>query len=57
MTTIASPQNPRLKALKRLQTKRGRATSGTFLAEGEDLIEAADLAGRRALEGFRHEAH
>lgn len=51
--TIESPQNPRLKALRRLHAKRGRAASGCFLAEGEDLVEAARLAGRPALEGYR----
>jgi TrmH family RNA methyltransferase len=53
MTTIASPQNPRLKALRRLQTKRGRAATGLFLAEGEDLVAAAARAGRPAVEGYR----
>ena len=53
MTQIASPHNPRLKALRRLQTKRERARSGTFPAEGEDLIAAAERAGRPALEGYR----
>jgi TrmH family RNA methyltransferase len=53
MTTIASPHNPKLKALRRLQTKRGRASSARFLAEGEDLVEAAELSGRPALEGYR----
>jgi len=53
MTVIASPQNPRLKALRRLQTKRGRASAGSFLAEGEDLLAAAELAGRPLLEGYR----
>lgn len=53
MTAIASTHNPRLKALRRLQTKRGRAASGRFLAEGEDLLAAAELAGRPALEGYR----
>jgi TrmH family RNA methyltransferase len=53
MTVIASPQNPRLKALRRLQTKRGRAGVGAFLAEGEDLVAAAELAGRPLLEGYR----
>jgi len=53
MTVIASPQNPRLKALRRLQTRRGRAAAHTFLAEGEDLVAAAALAGRPALEGYR----
>jgi TrmH family RNA methyltransferase len=53
MTSIASPHNPRLKALRKLQTKRGRAAAGAFLAEGEDLVQAAALTGRRALEGYR----
>ena len=53
MTTIESPQNPRLKALGKLHTKRGRAAAGRFLAEGEDLVAAAEQAGRPALEGYR----
>jgi RNA methyltransferase, TrmH family len=53
MTTITSPHNPKLKALRRLQTRRGRAAAHTFLAEGEDLVEAAALAGRAPLEGYR----
>ncbi|HEY4896852.1 MAG TPA: RNA methyltransferase [Solirubrobacteraceae bacterium] len=53
MTTIASPQNPRLKALRRLHTRRERARHGRFLAEGEDLLAAAERAGRPALEGYR----
>jgi TrmH family RNA methyltransferase len=53
MSQIASPQNPRLKAIRRLHTKRERARSATFLAEGEDLIAAAQQAGRPALEGYR----
>src|SRR5580692_164 len=53
MSQIASPQNPRLKAVRRLHTKRERARSGTFLAEGEDLIAAAERAGRPVLEGYR----
>ncbi len=53
MSQIASPQNPRLKAVRRLHTRRERARSGTFLAEGEDLVEAAARAGRRALAGYR----
>jgi TrmH family RNA methyltransferase len=40
-TQIASPQNPRLKALRRLQSRR------------EDLIAAAQRAGVQALEGYR----
>jgi RNA methyltransferase, TrmH family len=53
MTTITSPHNPRLKALKRLATRRERERSGRFLAEGEDLVLAAARAGRSPLEGFR----
>jgi TrmH family RNA methyltransferase len=53
MTQIASPQNPRLTALRRLQARRERARSGRFLAEGEDLIAAAERAGVVAVEGFR----
>jgi RNA methyltransferase, TrmH family len=53
MSQIQSPQNPRLKAVRRLHTKRERARSRTFLAEGEDLIAAAERAGRAALEGYR----
>lgn len=53
MTAITSPHNPRLKALRRLQTKRGRELAGRFLAEGEDLIIAAEHAGEAPVEGYR----
>jgi RNA methyltransferase, TrmH family len=53
MTTIVSPQNPRLQGLRRLQRRRERARSGRFLAEGEDLIAAAQDAGWEPLEGYR----
>jgi RNA methyltransferase, TrmH family len=53
MTTIVSTHNPKLKALRRLQTKRGRAATHRFLVEGEDLVAAAASAGRPALEGYR----
>ena len=53
MTAIASPHNPRLQSLRRLRTKRGRAQSGRFFAEGEDLIAAAADAGCAAIEGYR----
>jgi len=53
LSTIASAKNPRLKALRRLHRRRERERSGTFLAEGEDLIAAAELAGWRALDGYR----
>jgi RNA methyltransferase, TrmH family len=50
---IQSPQNPRLKELKRLATRRERQRSGRFIVEGEDLVAAARAAGRDAVEGFR----
>ncbi len=53
MTHIASPNNRRLKSLRRLHTRREREREGRFLAEGEDLIDAARRAGRPALDGFR----
>ncbi len=53
MTHISSPQNPRLKAVRKLRNRRERERSGRFLAEGEDLIAAARAAGRPLLEGFR----
>lgn len=53
MTTITSTHNPRLKALRKLQTRRGRAQSGAFPVEGEDLLHAAARAGREPLEGYR----
>lgn len=53
MTHIISPQNPRLKSLRRLRTRRERERSGRFLAEGEDLVLAARRSGRPALEGYR----
>jgi RNA methyltransferase, TrmH family len=53
MTRIASARNPRMKSLRRLHARAGRARSGTFLAEGEDLIEAAARAGCEPLEGYR----
>jgi TrmH family RNA methyltransferase len=53
MTLIVSPQNPRLRAVRRLRTGRGRERSGTFLAEGEDLVMAAERARRPVLAGYR----
>ncbi len=53
MTTIVSPKNAHLKALRRLHRRRERERSGTFLAEGEDLLSAAELAGWQAVEGYR----
>jgi TrmH family RNA methyltransferase len=53
MTKITSPHNPQLKSVKRLQSKRERARSGMFMAEGEDLVAAAREAGWPAKEGYR----
>jgi RNA methyltransferase, TrmH family len=53
MTEIRSPQNQQLKSVKRLQSKRERARSGMFLAEGEDLVAAAREAEWPAKQGYR----
>jgi TrmH family RNA methyltransferase len=53
MSTITSPHNPHLKELRKLRRRRERERSGRFLAEGEDLIDAATAAGRPALAGYR----
>jgi TrmH family RNA methyltransferase len=47
---ITSPQNPKLKDLRRLQ--RRHKGDGRFVAEGEDLLAAADAAGWQALERY-----
>ncbi|MGC9219727.1 MAG: TrmH family RNA methyltransferase [Solirubrobacteraceae bacterium] len=50
---ITSPHNEKLKELRRLrQRRRDRELSGRFVAEGEDLLVAADAAGWTALERF-----
>jgi TrmH family RNA methyltransferase len=53
MATIVSPHNPRLKSLRRLRSRRERDRRRQFVAEGEDLIEAAARAGWTPLYGFR----
>jgi len=50
--TITSPHNERLKDLRKLQRARGRALTGRFVAEGEDLLAAAEASGWRALERY-----
>lgn len=52
MPPITSPHNERLKELRRLARKRGRDESGRFVAEGEDLLAAADEAGWRPVERY-----
>jgi RNA methyltransferase, TrmH family len=46
---ITSPHNPKLKDLRRLARRR---EDGRFVAEGEDLLTAADAAGWPALERY-----
>jgi TrmH family RNA methyltransferase len=43
---ITSPQNEKLKLIRKLQRKRVREQEGLFVAEGEDLLAAARAAGR-----------
>jgi TrmH family RNA methyltransferase len=40
---ITSPDNQKLKQIRKLQTKRERARSGLFVVEGEDLVAAASI--------------
>jgi TrmH family RNA methyltransferase len=49
---ITSIHNEKLKEIRRLARRRGRERSGAFVAEGEDLLAAADAAGWPALERF-----
>ncbi len=42
---ITSPDNERLKTIRKLAGKRERERTGLFVAEGEDLVEAAAAAG------------
>jgi TrmH family RNA methyltransferase len=41
---ISSPDNHKLKTIRKLQQKRWRTKLGLFAAEGEDLVEAAAAA-------------
>jgi TrmH family RNA methyltransferase len=51
--TITSSHNQKLKEIRKLRMrKRWRERSGRFVAEGEDLLAAADAAGWTALERF-----
>jgi TrmH family RNA methyltransferase len=50
--TISSPHNEQLKQIRRLHRRRGREQSGHFVAEGEDLLAAADAAGWPAVERY-----
>jgi RNA methyltransferase, TrmH family len=42
---IRSKDNDKLKTVRKLQQKRWRERLDLFAAEGEDLVEAAELAG------------
>ena len=44
---ITSAQNPRLRLLRRLQSRRQREREGLFACEGEDLVAAGLAAGLR----------
>ena len=48
--TITSPQNEKLKLIRRLGRKRYRDADGLFVGEGEDLIAAARAAGAEPVE-------
>jgi RNA methyltransferase, TrmH family len=42
---ITSPHNEKLKLIRKLQARKHRERSGLFVAEGEDLVDAARAAG------------
>jgi TrmH family RNA methyltransferase len=51
--TITSQHNRKLKEIRKLrQRRRWRERSGRFVAEGEDLLAAADAAGWTAVERY-----
>ena len=47
--TITSPHNAKLQEVRRLARRRERDARGRFVAEGEDLLAAADAAGWQPL--------
>ena len=49
---ITSAQNPHLKDIRKLHRRRTRDAVGRFVAEGEDLLAAADAAGWRVIERY-----
>lgn len=49
---ITSPSNPRLKLVRKLQSRRGREQLGLLVCEGEDLVAAALDAGLEAVEAL-----
>ncbi|MBA2546013.1 MAG: hypothetical protein H0V15_03950, partial [Solirubrobacterales bacterium] len=48
--TITSPQNEKLKLVRRLGRRRYRDAEGLFVGEGEDLVAAAQAAGAEPVE-------
>jgi RNA methyltransferase, TrmH family len=48
--TITSPQNEKLKLIRRLHRRRTREREGLFVGEGEDLLSAARDAGAEPVE-------
>ena len=53
MTAITSHDNAKLKEIRRLtQRRRERERAGRFVAEGEDLLAAADAAGWPPVQRF-----
>jgi RNA methyltransferase, TrmH family len=53
MTTITSHDNAKLKEIRKLtQRRRDRERLGRFVAEGEDLLAAADAAGWHPVHRF-----
>ena len=50
--SISSANNPKLKQLRKLAQARGRAATGLFAAEGEDLVRAAQAVGREPVYGL-----
>ena len=53
MPAIASHHNQKLKEIRKLrQRRRWRERSGRFVAEGEDLLAAADAAGWQPVERY-----
>jgi TrmH family RNA methyltransferase len=49
---ITSIHNPHLKEIRRLHRREARSRAGRFVAEGEDLLVAADAAGWEPLERY-----
>lgn len=47
---ITSPQNEKLKTIRRLQRRRSRDREGLFVTEGEDLLAAGRAAGVEPVE-------